>query len=123
MINYYIKAADEAAMWEALVASGIAVISYDLTDPLNQKPEDAPEDWAPTGAVSYSCPGYDLDVIGIIYKDSGQVDEEGNPIMVPEEGYHANLRNQEGYPLTEEQQAALPLIPTPANPVRIWAGD
>lgn len=31
-------------------------------------------------------------------------------------GYHANLRGV----LTDEQKAALPIIPTPANPVRVW---
>jgi hypothetical protein len=36
--------------------------------------------------------GYSIDVIGIIYKDSGLTDAEGNAIMVALDGWHVNLR-------------------------------
>jgi hypothetical protein len=35
--------------------------------------------------------GYSIDTIGIIYKETG-VDDEGNPIYTPLDGWHVNLR-------------------------------
>ena len=36
--------------------------------------------------------GYSIDTIGIIYRDSGLTDDEGNPIMDALDGWHVNLR-------------------------------
>jgi len=112
MITNYIKAVDEAAMWAALEAAGVVVVQQSVD-----------EEGQPVGDPSYSWPGYDLDIIGIMYKDSGQVDADGNPVMVLEDGYFSNLRMQDGKDITDEQKAALPLIPEPTNPLRMWAGD
>jgi hypothetical protein len=122
MTPYYIKSTDEAALWDALALAGLAMKQYDLEDPLNQN-TDNQEDFTPTGAFTWvKTDGYDLDIIGVIYKPTEEVDEEGNPVMEELEGYHANIRKWDG-DFTEEQLAALPLIVPPNKPVRIWAGD
>jgi hypothetical protein len=122
MIPHYIKASDEATLWNALEAAGLATKQYDPEDPANIAPEGA-EDFVPTGKFDWvKTDGYDLDIVGIIYKPTGEVDEEGNPVMEPIEGYHANIRKWVG-DFTEEQLASLPLIEAPSSPSRIWAGD
>jgi hypothetical protein len=125
MKPYYIKASDEQALWSALWEAGLALKDWDETDPLNQAPELAPDnvEWGPTGKFSWVKKGeYDLDIIGVIYKPTGEVDDEGNPEMEPIEGYHANIRKWVG-DFEAEQLAALPLIADPTHPVRIWAGE
>jgi hypothetical protein len=125
MKPYYIKASDEQALWSALEAAGLATKQYDPEDPANIAPEGA-EDFTPTGAFTWSkTDGYDLDIVGEIWKPTGEmleVDGGEVPVMEPIEGYHANIRKWEG-DFTEEQLAALPLIIPPDSPVRIWAGD
>ena len=104
-MDYYLKANSEENMWETLTAAG-------LTSEYEGK--------------KYAK-GISLDVIGVIYKETGNTttvtDPEGNTFEVPEtqaiEGYHANIRGD----LTEEQQQALPLIAKPSTPNRIWFGD
>jgi hypothetical protein len=104
-MDYYLKANSEENMWETLTAAG-------LTSEYEGK--------------KYAK-GISLDVIGVIYKETGNMttvtDPEGNTFEVPEtqaiEGYHANIRGD----LTEEQQQALPLIAKPSTPNRIWFGD
>jgi hypothetical protein len=104
-MDYYLKANSEEHMWETLTAAG-------LTSEYEGK--------------KYAK-GISLDVIGVIYKETGNTttvtDPEGTSYEVPEtqaiEGYHANIRGE----LTEEQQQALPLIAKPATPNRIWFGD
>jgi beta-glucanase (GH16 family) len=122
MIPHYIKASDEATLWNALEAAGLATKQYDPEDPANIAPEGA-EDFTPSGEFDWvKADGYDLDIIGVIYKPTEEVDEEGNPVMEQLDGYHANIRKWDG-DFTEEQLAALPLIVPPNKPVRIWAGD
>jgi beta-glucanase (GH16 family) len=122
MIAHYIKAADEANLWDSLEAAGLATKQYDPEDPANIAPEGA-EDFTPSGEFTWvKADGYDLDIIGVIYKPTEEVDEEGNPVMEELDGYHANIRKWDG-DFTEEQLAALPLIVPPNKPVRIWAGD
>ena len=115
-MDYYIKTTDETALWESLEAAGLARKEYDPEDPLNVP--TAEMDWVPTGAFKW-VPLCQLDVIGTIYKVTGEREEDGRMLPVTEalEGFHANLRGQ----LTEEQKAALPLIDAPATPVRVWA--
>ena len=62
-----------------------------------------------------------FDPIGTIWKDTGEVDADGNPVMEPIPGWHANLRLT--YRMKTEQKIALDylLIPEPAHPVRVWA--
>jgi hypothetical protein len=122
LIPHYLKAADEAALWAALDAAGLAQKVYDPEDPLNQNTENDQE-FEPTGVYTWApTSGYDLDIIGDIYKPTGETDAEGNPIMIKEDGYFANIRSWDN-DFTEEQLAVLPTIPTPAHPVRTWAGD
>lgn len=123
LIAHYLKAADEAALWTALEAAGLSSKQYDHQDPLNVKPEDAADDWQPTGVFAWvKSDGYDLDTIGEIFKPTGDTDADGNPVMEQLDGYHANIRKWEG-DFSDEQLAALPTIAKPTNPVRIWAGD
>ena len=62
-----------------------------------------------------------FDSIGTIWKDTGTVDAEGNPVMEPLPGWHANLRLRS--PMTDHQEAGLAsvLIPPPHHPARVWA--
>jgi hypothetical protein len=67
-----------------------------------------------------------FDQIGTIYANTGPIDPDtGEPTPEPiDDFYYANLRDEVDIPaLTDEQIAALPTIATPADPVRIWAGD
>jgi hypothetical protein len=104
-MDYYLKANSEEHMWETLTTAG-------LTSEYEGK--------------KYAK-GISLDVIGVIYKETGNTttvtSPEGYSFEVPEtqaiEGYHANIRGD----LTEEQQQALPLIAKPSTPNRIWFGD
>lgn len=121
MIDYYLKAVDAAALWKALESAGIATLNHDPDDAANHRPEDAPEDWTPQGATFYSCTAHDLDIIGAIYKDSGQVDSEGHAVLTLMDGYHANLRTSAHHVFTAEQTLLLPLIESPHTPYRKWA--
>jgi hypothetical protein len=87
-MDYYLKAASEAALMTALEAAGV-VKSYTVK---NEQGETIETRYAPT-------PGYDLDVVGTISKPTGNVIQRttGEITMeVPEmqalPGFHANLR-------------------------------
>lgn len=109
MITHYLKSVDEAALYEALEAAGLMVKVYSEFD----------EEGSPVGEFTWQRVGeYDLDIIGVIYKPTGATDEEGNPVMEPIEGCHANIRR-----ITDEQAELLPTISNPSHPMRIWAGD
>lgn len=120
MIYYYLKTDTEAQMWEALETAGLARKEYDPEDPLNVAPEESTEGWEPTGAFDWAFTGLALDVIGLIYKPTGNMltDDESveYPEMAPIEGWHANL-------ITAEEVDDLPIIVPPATPYRVWAGD
>ena len=113
-MNYYLKADSETALWEALETAGLAVKDYDPEDELNQRPDDLDE-WQPSGAFDWRFTGQALDIIGVIYKPTGNMltDEEG-PEMAAIDGYHANLIAEAGLDL--------PTIEAPATPYRVWAG-
>jgi hypothetical protein len=110
MSDYYLKAESEETLWSALISAGVAQESK-------------------ADGVTYKGPvaGIALDVVGLIYKGTGQMVEVTSPDMgtytyeeqSPIPGYHANIRGE----LTDEQKAALPLIDKPNAPVRIWFGD
>jgi hypothetical protein len=117
-MTYYLKTTDEAALWLALESAGLAKRYYNPEDPANIAPEDS-EGWTPTGSFEWQRVGqYDLDIIGAIFKPTGETDAEGNAVMEALDGYHANIRG-----ITPEQAELLPTIDAPANPVRMWAGD
>ena len=66
----------------------------------------------------YDVPNFDnIDVIGIIYKPTGELDADGNPILAPLDGWHVNVRNYTETTLLDDY------LVFPTNPVRIWAGD
>jgi len=120
MYYYYLKTDTEAQMWDALEAAGLAKREYDTEDPLNVAPEDTTEDWQPTGAFEWLFTGLALDVIGVIYKPTGEMltDDDGGeyPEMAAIDGWHSNL-------ITEEEVEGLPEIVAPATPYRIWSGQ
>jgi len=87
-MDYYLKAASEAALMTALEAVD-AVKSYQVK---NEAGEVIETRWA-------AAPGYSLDIVGVIYKPTGNMLQQtvGDITMeVPEmqalPGFHANLR-------------------------------
>ena len=126
MATYYLKATDEQALWTALEAANLAVKDYDPDDPLNSRPDDLgmDEEWAgPTGAYEWRSLSSMLDVIGTMYRETGNMLTTEDGMEYPEteaiSGYHANLRED----LTAAQEAELPTVDAPATPYRKWAGD
>jgi hypothetical protein len=123
-MNYYLQAESEEALFAALESAGVSQRHYDMDDFSNVRPADLdPEaQWEPTGKYdSLPVAGVDLDVIGTIFKPTGNMiqGEDGEyPEMEALDGYHANIRG-----ITAEQAALLPTIAKPSGPVRIWAGD
>ena len=104
MNDYYLKTTDLNTMWSLLLESGLATVYQNM---------DGVDTFMPNGIA--------LDIIGTIYKPTGNMTVDNNGFSFPEyqpvEGFHANIRGN----LTEEQQAALPLIEAPATPHRVWA--
>jgi hypothetical protein len=123
MKTYYIKAESEDALFDVLEQAGLTNRVYEPDDELNKRPEDADENWQPTGEYTRYPKDIELDCIGTIFKPTGVMiaDDEGNmiPQMESLEGYHANMRGE----LTTEQEQQLPLIDKPASPYRVWAGE
>lgn len=126
MATYYLKSTNEQSLWTALEAADLAVKDYDLEDPLNSRPDDLKIDaeWdGPSGAYEWRSLSNMLDIIGIMYRETGNTLTTEDGIEYPEtetvSGYHANLRED----LTAEQEAELPTVTTPTTPYRKWAGD
>jgi len=112
-MNYYLQAESQEALFSALESAGLYQKVYSEHD----------EDGIPVGEFEWQRVGqYDLDIIGTIYKPTGETttDADGTimPVMSMIDGYHANIRG-----ITAEQAARLPTIAKPNNPVRTWAGD
>src|SRR5690554_3613884 len=101
MKDYFLRAETREQIDQALIDAGLITI-------VNGEPV------ASSSAI--------IDYVGTIHRDSGQytLDEDGFEvaIMEPIEGYHVNLRGK----LTAEQEALLPIIETPSQPQRIFAG-
>lgn len=93
MHDYWLRGDDEAAVLSAMAEAAIPTL--------------------PSTESSF-------DPIGTIWKDTGTVDAEGNPVMEPLPGWHANLRMRSELTFDQEAALALVLIDAPANPVRIW---
>jgi hypothetical protein len=126
MATYYLKATDEQALWTALEAADLAVKDYDPEDEANQRPTDLKPDaeWAgPSGAYEWRSLSNMLDIIGTMYRETGNMLTTEDGMEYPETeaiiGYHANLRED----LTAAQEAELPTVDAPATPYRKWAGD
>lgn len=107
MKNYYLKFIDHADLEDTLIAAGLAEIQ-----PIFGTEND-------TQFIS----NVTLDIIGLIYKPTGNTltTEDGlqYPETLPIDGYHANLKAE----LTVDQEALLPLINKPTTPYRVWAGE
>jgi hypothetical protein len=101
MQDFHLKASTEHDLYQAL-------LDADLVE-FNEE------------ALRYMPKNIALDVIGIIYKPTGNTisTQEGYPMpeMVAVDGFHANLRGS----LTEEQIAVLPIIDAPKTPHQVWA--
>jgi hypothetical protein len=101
MQDYYLKTNTEKELWDCLVALDLAI-------------------WVEESS-RFQSRGINLDIIGTIYKPTGNeiTTEQGYkyPETVAVPGFHANIRAD----LTEEQQAQLPLVAAPATPYRVWA--
>ena len=87
-MDYYLKAADETALYTLLASVGVVEL-IEVKDVQGNVQE--------TRYVTK--PGYDLDVIGTVYKPTGNlvVRQSENfsvevPEMAPVPGFHANLR-------------------------------
>lgn len=126
MATYYLKATDEQALWTALEAADLAVKDYDPEDPLNSPPADLDRDaeWdGPSGAYEWRSLSNMLDIIGTMYRETGNMLTTDDGMEYPEteviSGYHANLREV----LTTAQESELPTVAAPATPYRKWAGD
>lgn len=77
-----------------------------------------PTAWDEEGNVTATEPRQayaNISTIGIIYKPTGEVDAEGNPVMAALDGWHVNVRVVGEDPTPLEQYAV-----TPALPVRVW---
>ena len=96
MTDIYLRGADRAAIDAALVAAGLI------------------------DAEGMRAEGVVLSRIGAVYRATGEIDEDGAPIMAAVEGYHANLRLLRDP--TEDELAALEAvtIAPPAVPYRVW---
>ena len=93
MNDYWLRGDDEAAVLSAMAEAAIPTM--------------------PSTESSF-------DPIGTISKDTGTVDAEGNPVMEPLPGWHANLRMRNELTLDKEAALAPVLILPPAHPVRVW---
>ena len=78
---------------------------------------EANEEFGIEANEGYDVPNFDnIDIIGVIYKPTGELDEDDNPILAPLDGWHVNVRHEGEVALDE-------YVVYPTQPVRIWAGD
>jgi len=123
-MDLYFKTENEEALWTALISAGVAeeVEEQQLRPSVgNAEPELV------TVTVRRVKQGQNLDIIGEIWKPTGEIIRtkslDGADIEVPEmapvEGFHANFRGG----LTDVQVTELSsiIIPSPATPYRVWA--
>lgn len=99
MTDLYLKFTDEAAATAVLYTQ-------------------EPTAWDEEGNVTATEPRQayaNISTIGIIYKPTGEVDSEGNPVMAALDGWHVNVRVVGEDPTPLEQYAV-----TPTMPVRVW---
>jgi len=96
-MDYYLKASSGSDIARSLVNAGLASSASST----------------PTIESIRPVPGVNVDAIGQI----ATFDQQGGAIVV--DGFHANMRLD--FELTDEQRAALPIIPAPLTPYRTWA--
>jgi hypothetical protein len=59
--------------------------------------------------------GYALDPVGVLMGETDELDEEGNPISAPLDGWHINLRVMDDRPDPAPEYAV-----TPTHQRRVW---
>ena len=112
--TYYLKFNSEAS-WDAKAAEA----GYRHQDP-------------ETGAVTYSVTPGAIDVVGVIYNDTGEIDVEGEPVPpTPVDGWHVNIRLKSKIAFAENEDdpdvdVTLPevlnnYIVEPQTPSRVFA--
>ena len=111
-MDYYLKAESEAALWSALEAAGAA-----------RKVEVKGEDGEVVETRYAPAEGYSLDLIGTIYKPTGNVIQQTVGEMtteVPEmealDGFHANMRGPADLAPKVEYIPYTPTLEELANP-------
>ena len=117
----YLNSTDQAAQDTALIAAGVCHIIeqpvldaegnqtfHDVTDPATNLITQV----ATTTPILVPIYGYTVDTIGTIYNTTDPL----NPVAMS--GWHANIMGS----FTPEQLSLLPTIPTPNNPMRMFAG-
>lgn len=70
---------------------------------------DAETGWKTSGE------GYAIDLVGILTGETGELDEEGNPVSAPLDGWHVNLRVTDDRPDPAAEYAV-----TPTTQRRVW---
>lgn len=60
---------------------------------------------------------FDIDVIGIRYRETGAIDPHGAPVFVEDDGWFVNIRCLDGRDLSILQ----PFMRWPTSPDRFWA--
>jgi hypothetical protein len=103
-MDYYLRTTDATALYKALEAAGIVAQGED--------------GWHVTDGHKYA-----LDVIGTIYKPTGEmtlVDGIETPVMAKVDGFHANLRVIDASSFDADTIADI-VINAPRNPARGWA--
>ena len=117
MNDYRLQLPDEATWWAAADSCGWVKYEYEpQTVELGQEPAPpvVKRKWLDTN-------GRDFDVIGTIYKPTGNMIQQGDlqtPEIAAVEGYHVNVRLH--HDIIPEQVVAY--IRTPTTPARTWAG-
>ena len=111
-MDYHLKANSEQELWTALESVG-AARRVDIKNETGEVVESR----------YVANLGYNIDVIGVIYKPTGNIVQqrlEDTVIEVPEmaavEGFHANLRGDVDASLIQEI-----IIDAPKTPHRVWA--
>jgi hypothetical protein len=113
MNDYRLQFADEAAWWAAAASEGWVHYEY---APQTVEPDQEPPE--PVIINSWlATPGIDFDVIGAIYKPTGNLINDA-PEMAQVPGFHVNVRMHSGV-LPESLNANRVM---PAQPVRTFAG-
>lgn len=102
MTDFYLKFASEEEARSVLYTVTPAV--------LNEEGEVVTEEQVKPNYMN-------IDVLGVIYEPTAEVDADGYPILAPLDGWHVNVRT-----INDEDGTALdPFKVEPKNPRRTWA--
>ena len=107
MNTYFLRADSEAELRQALSAAG-----YDFDGQYGLR--FTLPDWTPCENHTRGAVRHDVDVVGVIYRDTGTKGAEGMPIREATAGFHANLTAHELHRSLSALQ-----IDAPAQPARL----